>query len=110
MNLVTTSQYFAKYIVASSLYGGVRKTYQLTNATSGYDINKNPLPMLIGDKVIIIGLSSLFGYLLTPMWLHKDINFLHRKINNISEVEYTSVEPLIKKHKGGSDIISLIFE
>jgi hypothetical protein len=102
--------YLMRYIAGASVYGGVRKTYQLKDATLGYDSNKKPLPMLIGDKLLVISVSSVMGYLFAPIWVLKDLNSIHRKIGNIPDVEYSSVEPPMKKYKRLIGIYDMILD
>ena len=76
---------FTRYMFVSMIYGSIRKTYQLIDAKYGRDKDNNMLPMLWGDKILIIGASTSMSWIFSPMWLLNDINDIHRLLYNIPE-------------------------
>ena len=77
----------ARYMMGSMIYGGVRKTYQMYDAVHGKDEHGNPVPVLWGDKLCIIGISTAMSWIISPSWITKDINSLHCLLYNIKPLE-----------------------
>lgn len=77
-----------RLILGGMVYGGLRKTVQLLDATvieyvatkdkndhagTSYNIQKMRLPMLTTTKAVVVGLSFLTGGVAWPVMLFKDV-------------------------------------
>ena len=84
-----TEHIITRYMIGSMAFGGIRKTFQMSNnPIYGVDKDGRPIPVLLGDKIAIVGISSILGHILTPVWLRNDINTIHRKLYNIPDTTY----------------------
>lgn len=63
-----------KYYYITCGYAAMRKIIELKNAKVVYD--RDPVPMLMADKVAVLGFSSLVGPYWWPYYIYKDMTKL----------------------------------
>lgn len=70
----------AMYFIRAATFGFVRKVFQLQNATvRTYDYKKQEekrLPMLLVDKVAVVGASTILSPVLLPIFVYNDLKSL----------------------------------
>jgi hypothetical protein len=90
---------FITYMVGASAYGFLRKACQVSNAHvetyDGVQHKHKMVPMLLSDKITLIGFSTLIAPYLAPVFLHEDIKWAEIRLRKADPGHYGYTE---KKH------------
>lgn len=94
------------YLQITMLYGALRKSCQVSNGTiEKYDPDlntKRQLPLLMVDKLMITGLSSIASVYMWPMFMWRDLACLEIQLDKSKEPDLYDV---YKKHRSYYDHI-----
>lgn len=85
------------YIQSTMLYGMIRKSLQMPNSKiEKYDLETNKkvqLPLLMVDKLMITGLSSVASIYMWPMFVWRDLARLEIYINRKPNARLYDLHP-----------------
>lgn len=97
---------FEKYVAIASVYGFIRKTYQIINVRTETFENKT-VPLLFMDKVGIVAASTVASMYLAPIWMYNDVRRLEILLRGLDENDYFSERK--SKYRHHTDVIDCIF-
>lgn len=86
---------FVAYMFGSAAYGFARKVCHMSNAPpvhGKYDADTRTftrVPMLLVDKVVVVGLSTLIAPILLPLNIYNDVKWLEIKLSGINPADHT---------------------